>query len=216
MGCLLLYYVTDRTRFPGSEEERRAALLDRIAAAAAAGVDYIQLREKDLAPRVLESLARDARVRLEGTSTKLFINSRVDVAIAAGAQGVHLPANEVAPAEARRIFKAAGIAQPIVAASCHTADEVRSAHAGGADFVVFGPVFEKDGKAGTGVDRLREACVAAPLPVLALGGVTTANAAECMRAGAAGIAAIRLFQEGDRRSVEASFTPHGHPDKQTS
>lgn len=199
MACLLLYYITGRAEFSGD----LAVLLDRIAAAAHAGVDYIQLREKDLSARALESFARAARQCVEGTRTKLLINSRTDVAIAAGAHGVHLPANDLSPADARRIFTSAGIAQPVIATSCHTVDEVGRAHAEGADFVVFGPVFEKGGKAGVGLERLRAACSAAPLPVLALGGVTTGNAAECLRAGAAGLAGIRLFQEGDlKRTLE--------------
>lgn len=202
---MLLYYITDRSQFPGDEPTRRAQLLERISAAARAGVDYIQPREKDLAARDLESLARAAMQRLAGTPTRLLINSRSDVAIAAGAHGVHLRADDISPAGARRIFAVAGIAQPVIAVSCHTADEVRRAHVEGADLVVFGPVFEKSGGQGVGLDRLRQACTAAgPMPVLALGGVTAENAAECVHAGAAGVAGIRLFQGDDVvRSVAA-------------
>ena len=196
IDCLLLYYITD-SHFYGQGPARFAGLLDRIAAAAEAGVDYIQLREKDLSARDLEALGHQAMQRIQGTASKLLINSRTDIAIVTGAHGVHLPANDISPTDARRIFGAAGAPKPTIAVSCHSADEVRRAQAAGADFVVFGPVFEKSGSPGVGLDRLREACAAAPLPVLALGGVTVTNTADCLRAGAQGIAAIRLFQKGD-------------------
>lgn len=217
---MLLYYITDRRAFPGSPPEQRRALLAKIAEAARAGVDYIQLREKDLPIRELEALAAEAvavlaRVRLEDRSlkTRLLVNSRTDVALAVGADGVHLPAGDLLPSEARTIADAATRNSPpatrrfVVGVSCHTAEEVRAGHAHGADFAVFGPVFEKDGKIEGGLARLRAACAPAAaithtegaytgtMPVLALGGVTLANAAECLRAGAAGVAGIRLFQE---------------------
>ena len=108
----LLYYITDRTAFPGDERKRRFRLLDKIAEAAGAGVDYIQLREKDLCTRDLESLAREAvriilQLRTENRElrTDLLINSRTDLALATGAAGVHLPANDVSPEEVRKIWK---------------------------------------------------------------------------------------------------------------
>lgn len=207
---MLLYYITDRTQFSGGEAARRAQLLDRIGAAARTGVDYIQLREKDLPARELEALARGAveRVRAAGQKTRLLVNARADVAIAAGADGVHLPADEISPAEARRIFAAAGIDAAIIGISCHSVEEVRRAFAEGADLAVFGPVFEKDGASGVGLKRLGEACAASPglpvLPVLALGGVTMENARECLRAGSAGVAGIRLFQTGDLERLTES------------
>ena len=208
---MLLYYITDRTQFSGDEASRRAKLLDRIGSAARAGVNYIQLREKDLPARELETLAREAveRVRAAGQKTWLLVNSRVDVALAAGADGVHLPAGDISPIDARRIFAAAGINAAIIGVSCHSVDEVRRALAEGADVAVFGPVFEKDGAAGVGLKRLGEACAASPglpvLPVLALGGVTPENAGECVRAGAAGVAGIRLFQNGDLERTLTAF-----------
>src|ERR1700733_12038404 len=134
----LLYYITDRTQFPGDEHARRRALLAKIAEAAHAGVDYIQLREKDLSTRELEHLARESvgMIRQVGTEnrellTRLLINSRTDVALAAGADGVHLRSEDVSPLTVRSIWAevialapqtgAQSDAQrPLVAASCHT------------------------------------------------------------------------------------------------
>jgi thiamine-phosphate pyrophosphorylase len=202
----LLYYITDRSQFPGDEGARRPALLAKVAEAARAGVDYIQLREKDLSARELETLARQvvAAVRENSPSTRLLINSRMDVALAAGADGVHLRAGDVTPHEVRQVLEVSAHRPQatdhfLVAASCHTAADVILAESEAADFAVFAPVFEKKGLAKkdtqpTGLAALREAC-RAKIPVLALGGVSLENAASCRNAGAAGIAAIRLFQE---------------------
>jgi thiamine-phosphate pyrophosphorylase len=205
----LLYYITDRSQFRGDERARRRAQLAKVAEAARAGVDYIQLREKDLSARELETLAREVvtAVRENSPSTRLLINSRADVALAAGADGVHLRADDVAPHEVRRVVEISAL-RPLtadhflVAASCHTAADVFHAESEAADFVVFAPVFEKKAapvfeKKNTqaaGLAALREACQA-NIPVLALGGVNLENAASCLNTGAAGIAAIRLFQE---------------------
>jgi thiamine-phosphate pyrophosphorylase len=208
---LILYYITDRSVFSGDESEKRRRLLSKIAEAASAGVDYIQLREKNLVIRELEELATQAQRAVAGSRSRLLINSRLDVACAVGAAGVHLRSDDMAASEARSIFSFCGrdampIA-PVIAVSCHTDDEVALAESHGADFAVFGPVFEKNGRsARTGVDLLRKACrrpaaAASMIPVLALGGVTLANAAKCIAAGAAGIAGIRLFQENDVASV---------------
>jgi len=196
---VLLYYITDRKQFPGPEPRRRELLLARIAEAARAGVDYIQLREKDLPTRELESLAREAvgMVRETGNvkrETHLLINSRYDVALATGADGVHLPSDDIPASDARTVWSSRNV---IIAVSCHTAAEVRLAESQGADFAVFGPVFEKVGTSlSTGLDALRGACLG-HMPVLAIGGVTLENARACAAAGAAGIAAIRLFQQND-------------------
>jgi len=173
--------------------------LKKIAEAASFGVDYVQLREKDLPSRDLEWLAREAaeRIRASGSKTRLLINSRTDVALAAGADGVHLRSGDVSPEEVRRIWRAAkGREEPVVAVSCHTEGDVAAAEKAGADFVVFGPVFGKGEGAethATGLDLLR-AVSRRKIPVLALGAVATENAALCANAGASGIAGIRLFQ----------------------
>jgi thiamine-phosphate pyrophosphorylase len=213
----LLYYITDRSAFRGDAEERRQHLLDKIAEAAANGVDYIQLREKDLSGRELEMLAREAigvirekckpKPGVSQVATALLINSRSDVALATCAAGVHLRADDVSPQEVRTAWRRGASARahelapkaPQIAVSCHSPQEVAQAAANGANFAVFGPVFEKKGVpevAPAGLNTLREAC-RAKIPVLALGGIALENAVSCLRAGAAGIAAIRLFQENE-------------------
>ncbi len=210
----LLYYITDRTQFPGVEAFRRTRLLDKIAEATEAGMDYIQLREKDLTTRELESLAREAleiiresqlRTRNREPKTKLLINSRPDVALAVKADGVHLPAGDVTPAEVRRIAQcsAGALARVTISVACHSPEEVRRAQEAGANLALFAPVFEKKSAPGTkptGLEALRAACQY-KIPVLALGGVTLHNAAACLAAGAAGFSGIRLFQDHDLTEV---------------
>ena len=221
---MIFYYITDRKQFAGTAAEQRARLLAKIAEASRAGVDLIQLREKDLSARDLESLAKEAvrvvRENAGGKRTRLLINSRIDVAIAAEADGVHLRGNDIAASEARVIFTKAGVRKPVIGVSCHSVFEVRLAESHGADFAVFGPVFEKSGAAGQGLAGLRAACGQVPargveaavpagqMPVLVVGGVSRDNAAACVQAGAAGVAAIRLFQENDIASVIEDFKNH--------
>ena len=205
---MLLYYITDRMQFSGTERDKRLQLLRKIAECAAAGIHYIQLREKDLNTRQLQELGDEAgRLLAENTGTRLLINSRIDVALACGASGVHLPANDLPASEARAIFGRTGHAHPVIAASCHTIAEVSSAEAHGADFAVFGPVFEKnDHPNRAGLEQLERACsrpglAAKAMPILALGGITVENARRSQNAGASGIAAIRLFQQNDVAEV---------------
>ena len=209
---MFLYYITDRSQLSTNHDEALRLLLERISAAANAGVDAIQLREKDLSARELvelgnraaeiahHSLPRSAR----GMRTRLLINSRIDVAIACGADGVHLRSDDVSASDARVIFAHVGVSAPAIGVSCHTVQEVSLAEAQGADFAVYGPVFGKRGDKGaaTGLTSLRAAsrerrAAQHPMPVLALGGVTVANAVDCLKGGAGGIAGIRLFQNGN-------------------
>ncbi|MGO9087351.1 MAG: thiamine phosphate synthase [Candidatus Sulfotelmatobacter sp.] len=217
----LLYYITDRTAFPGAEAARRRRLLEKIAEAARAGVDYIQLREKDLPARDLESLAGEAIRAIKETgklatgnrqlATVLLINSRTDVALATGADGVHLRSDDISPQEVKKVWscgrgrlaRASSPQVPLIAVSCHSPAEAAQAAANGATLAVFAPVFEKKAApttSPTGLAMLEQACRAS-IPVLALGGVTLSNAQSCLAAGAAGIAAIRLFQENDIAEV---------------
>jgi thiamine-phosphate pyrophosphorylase len=204
---LLLYYITDRSQFPGDEVIRRCRLLENIAQAVRRGVDYIQLREKDLPTRELEMLAgkimaivRELRTGNQKLKTDVLINSRTDIAMACGADGVHLRSNDISAPEVRKIWTQCGVGglgRVTVGVSCHTPGEVANAAIQDADFAVFGPVFEKKAVPNTrptGLEALRQAC-RERIPVLALGGVTAENAASCIQAGAAGIAGIRLFQE---------------------
>jgi len=210
---VLSYYITDRTQFAGTEAERRAQLLQTIGRAAAAGVDYIQLREKNLGIRELEMLAREALrvIRSEGDA-RLLVNHRTDVALAIGADGVHLTGTDIAASEARTLAaKVCGGVQFLVAASCHSTQEVRLADSHGADFAVLAPIFEKAGvvEDGIGLEELGRAAQKDRSPdlrveagdtrrrfaVFALGGVTMERAPLCAAEGAAGIAGIRLFQQ---------------------
>jgi len=207
---LLLCYITDRKQFSRDEATRRRLLLQKIADAARCGVDFIQLREKDLAARELEALAHETvgivqkNVGAESRTlgTRLLVNSRTDIAIVVGADGVHLRSDDLSPSQVRTIWAASGAgsrARVTVSVSCHSAEDVRRAAADGADFALFGPVFERQGAAQIGpggLDNLRRACKE-KIPVLALGGVTVESAQSCLDAGAAGISGIRLFQEND-------------------
>lgn len=201
---MLLYYITDRFQFAGDEAARRSQLLTTIAQAARYGVDYIQLREKDLSPHDLETLACTIlRTENQKLKTVFLINSRADIALACGAQGVHLRSNDISPSEVRRIWTQCGAGVPArvtVGVSCHTRSEVACAAKEGADFAVFGPAFEKESTKPAGLEALHEACQE-KIPVLALGGITLENAEACIQAGAAGIAAIRLFQENEMIEV---------------
>jgi thiamine-phosphate pyrophosphorylase len=206
--AVLLCYITDRSQFPGSPADQDRRLLEKIAECAAAGVDYVQLREKDLSVGALEELAHKAVASMPaGSHTRLLINTRIDVALAAGAHGVHLPGRDLPASEARVIWDRAGKTGAIIGVSAHTAEEVARAEANGADFAIFAPVFEKSGVANpVGIAQLWQAChrphpAGAPLPVLALGGVTVENARQCLDAGATGIAGIRLFQQHDAKQT---------------
>jgi len=215
---LQLYYITDRRQFPGGPEEQERRLLEKIGECAAAGIEYIQLREKELSTRALEELARKAAAAVRGSGARLLINSRTDVAVAAGAHGVQLPANDLQASEVRAVFSLldqalfdqarAGRRAPIIGVSAHSLEDVAYAEAHGADFAVFAPVFEKKGLANSaGLEQLRLICrrPGAAMPVFALGGINLKNARLCIEAGAAGIAGIRLFQENDVRNVVSAL-----------
>ena len=169
-------------------------ILDQVSAAVAAGVQLIQLREKKLTARVLFELTARAAEITHATSTRLLVNDRADVASGAGADGVHLTTRSLEPKIVRRTFGDGFL----IGASTHSVAEATNARGGGADFVVFGPIFSTPSKeeygSSLGVDRLAEvAAELAAFPVLALGGISIDNARECLRAGATGIAGISLF-----------------------
>jgi thiamine-phosphate pyrophosphorylase len=211
---LLLYYITDRRQFPGDEPARRAALLKRITEAARCGVSYVQLREKDLSGRELETLARAVVCSVREnppagggkSATQILINSRTDIAITCAADGVHLTSTDVDPADVRSLWCGADareVTVPTIAVSCHSAQDVARAASAGADLAVFAPIFEKRDAPDVrpvGLQALRDVC-RQPIPVLALGAITLENAPQCIHAGAAGIAAIRLFQQNDIADV---------------
>jgi thiamine-phosphate pyrophosphorylase len=174
-------------------------LLAAIRRAADAGVDWIQIREKDLEARALAAVVRLALESSRDTAAKIFVNDRLDVAIAGGAAGVHLGEMSLPVETVVQWRRSAGRMEFQIGVSCHSIEASKAAQGGGADYIFFGPVFPTPSKAAfgppQGIERLREVCMAVQIPVLAIGGVTLENVASCMEAGAAGIAAIRLFQE---------------------
>lgn len=172
-----------------------------MSAAVAAGLALIQLREKRLTTRVLFELVEQSVALTRGSATHLLVNDRADVAAAAGADGVHLTTQSIDATTIRRTFGE----NFLIGVSTHSLAEAEVAKEGGADFVVFGPVFATPSKERFGPPTgLREiesvAKWLAPFPVLALGGVEVTNARDCLRAGASGIAGISLFEEPDRIS----------------
>ena len=179
-------YITDR--------RQTKSLLDTIASILVSGADWIQIREKDLPARELFELVRSAMALPNPRGVKFIINSRMDVALATGAGGLHLPADSI-PADRWRAIAPPGF---LIGVSCHTVDEVRAAESSGADYVFFGPVFAPLSKlsdlAPRGLDQLQEAAAAVKIPVFALGGITRENTSACVEAGAAGVAGISLFQ----------------------
>ena len=202
----ILCYVTDRRSLPlEPQTDARAALLERIAAILSAGVDLVQIREKDLSAKALASVTRQALTLCATSSRKrrdgarILVNDRLDIALAEGADGVHLGESSLPVSEAKRLveLRAAG-KNFLVGVSCHSIESAKSAERDGADYVIFGPVFDTPSKAAfgapQGIDRLAQVCNFVSIPVLAIGGITLENAPGCFAAGAAGIAAIRLFQ----------------------
>jgi len=164
-----------------------------VRAASRAGVDLVQLRERDLDGGPLLRVVEACVEAVRGTRTRVVVNDRLDVAIAAGAHGVHLRADSFAAPHVR-----AHVASPfLVGRSIHSVGQaVEASAAGGLDYLVFGTVFptaSKPGRAAAGVTGLAAVTAATRLPVLAVGGVTMQNLADVMAAGAAGAAAIGMF-----------------------
>jgi thiamine-phosphate pyrophosphorylase len=197
----LIYYITDRRQLPQNGGLDRA-LCEKVRAAFAAGVDYVQVREKDMEggplAKLVEELARmpEKFGRPTGSrrAARLLVNDRLDVARTCGADGVHLPADSLPVAAVRK-----WVGQDwIIGVACHSVEEVERAAEAGADHVLVAPVFDTASKPGMkpmGLERFAEICRRAPIPVFALGGVTPENARACLAAGAAGLAGIRLFQQ---------------------
>jgi thiamine-phosphate pyrophosphorylase len=166
------------------------ALPERARDAAAAGVDWVQVRERSLSDAALLRLATAVQAAVAGSATRVLVSGRPDLAMAAGAAGVQLPEAGLPVREVRRAFPAL-----VVGASCHSLEAARRAEDGGADFVVLGPVFATPGKEERrlGTERLQEVARALRVPVYAIGGIDVSSAAGAVAAGARGLAAIRLF-----------------------
>jgi thiamine-phosphate pyrophosphorylase len=194
----ILYLITDggttRRTGPASPEFKR--LLSLVRAATLAGIDLIQLREKKLSARVLYELAVEAAAITRQASTRLLINDRADIALAAGCDGVHLTTRSL---EAGIVREAFGI-DFLIGVSAHSVEEASAARRQGADFAVLGPIFDTPSKRiygpPLGVRKLKAAATElAGFPLIAIGGITPESAPMVLGAGASGIAAIRLFSE---------------------
>ncbi len=238
---ILCYVTSGRSLSLSTPSDFSSALNQKIAAVASAGVDWIQLREKQLCARELSNLAREAFRRApvypggERARARMIVNDRLDVAIAERADGVHLGENGVPVNETKLFLESLRVAQaplftptleghapalpalglPVTArtapqnfllgVSCHSLEGAKAAARDGASYVFFGPIFATPSKAAfgqpQGAARLAEVCLSVSIPVLAIGGITLENAAVCIKAGAAGIAAIRLFQDAPDASA---------------
>lgn len=205
----ILCYVTDG-QLMGKfdfDKQARKTLLSKIEAAASAGVDWIQIREKDLCGRDCALLAGDALRSVAKSSAagaaspaRLLVNDRLDVALSEGTDGVHLGEHGLPVSEAKRLRAArAGHKNFLIGVSCHSLEAAKSAERDGADYIFFGPVFATPSKSAygppQGLECLAQVSSAVLIPVIAIGGITMENATRCLGAGAAGLAAIRLFQE---------------------
>ena len=200
--------VTDRRLYadvatPATEDDVSAAIAAAAGRAASAGVGLVQIRERLLEVASLLSLAAMIRSSIDGTGARMLVNERIDVALAADADGVHLPADAPSCARARAIVPESFL----VGRSVHSLQEAVSAEEqGGCDYLIFGTVFESRSKpAGhpvAGLEALAQVCAAVRLPVLAIGGVTVERAADVARAGAAGVAAIGLFATGGQGELD--------------
>jgi thiamine-phosphate pyrophosphorylase len=203
----LLCYVTDRRSLPlSTSTDAHHLLFDSVERAAAAGVDWIQLREKDFSGKEWQELVAESlrRIALAGSSCRIFVNDRLDVALACGAGGVHLSENGIPVSEACRLrdefFSSRGEKPDfLVGVSCHSLGASLGAARAGADYIYFSPIFSTPSKANygppQGIDRLAAVCRAVTIPVIAIGGISAENAVSCFQAGATGVAAIRMFQE---------------------
>jgi thiamine-phosphate pyrophosphorylase len=199
-----LCYITDRKAL----EPR--PLLSLIREAVQAGIGLVQIREKDLPTRALLQLVESAVAAAKGSETRIVVNDRLDVALAAGADGVHLGTQSIPPQAVRE----RGSEGFLIGVSCHSREAVKAAETAGADYVVLGPIFETPSKIAygppLGLDMLRQTAAVARVPILALGGVSVERARACLEAGATGIAGIRIFQDAPQlaarvREMRARF-----------
>ena len=208
--------VTDRLRLGGDREQ---ALVERVGAAARAGVHLVQVRERDLAARPLTRLVERCVEAVRGTRARVLVNDRVDVALSAGAHGVHLRGDSMPAARARILAPPAFL----IGRSVHAQDEaLRAEDGGGLDYLLFGTVFataSKPGAAATGLDALARVAAATRLPVIAIGGMSAHTIHAVGGTGAAGFAAIGLFADQPPDQLQVSVqqaslafdTPRGVP-----
>lgn len=198
-----IYLISNRQAFRQSAEASEGVTVRRqieaIGLAASAGCDLIQIREKDLPAREMLALTRMAIEVARPHGARVLVNDRLDVALAANADGVHLTATSLSAAEARAITDGLGRPEFMIGVSTHSLEEAEAAQSQGADFIVSGPVFDTLSKRAfgepMGIARFSEICSRIRIPVLALGGITPQNFRQPLEAGAAGIAGIGLFTD---------------------
>lgn len=196
----LIYLITKGDATVSNFPEKRTEILDLIGVAVEEKVSLIQLREKALTARLLFELARDAAAITRGSETRLLVNDRADIALAAKADGVHLAGDSISTSVIRSTFPKGFL----IGVSTHSGDSATQASNDGADFAVFGPVFETPGKGRPqGIEKLKQVCAKVlPFPVLALGGVNEQTFASVLEAGAEGFAAIRALNDpGSLRAI---------------
>jgi thiamine-phosphate pyrophosphorylase len=196
INCLITPGRATRETTPASEEFLE--LLALVARAVAARVALVQLREKGLSARFMYELAARSAALARGTETRVLVNDRADIARAASCDGVQLTTRSLEAGVVRRAFGP----DFLVGVSTHSLAEALAAQAGGADFALFGPVFDTPSKRAygppLGLEALGEAARAlSPFPLLAVGGISPENARAVLDAGAAGVAAIRMFAEAE-------------------
>ncbi len=215
----LLYLISNRRAFRRSPELSELSELSEspelsghlqieiIGQAARAGCRLIQIREKDLGARALCEFTRAVIEKARPYGAKVLVNDRLDVAIVAGADGVHLPVSSLPAAAVRVYVSRLGLSDFLIGVSTHSLGEAREAESGSADFIVLGPVYDTPSKRASGpplgIEYFAEVCRAVNIPVLALGGIEISNFHEPLRRGAAGIAAIRLFT--DRQNLKQNI-----------
>ena len=208
-----LCYITDQRAL------KPKPLLPRVFEAVQAGVDLIQIREKDLPTRDLVALVQAAAKYASGTHTRIVVNDRLDVALAVGAAGVHLGTQSLPPEFVRRCVPK----DFLVGASCHSVDDALGAEAAGADYVLLGPIFPTPSKLPygppLGLETLRAAATRVKIPLLALGGINVERVKPCLEAGATGVAGISIFQDCDSleprvRAMRNQFLGAGSRSKQ--
>jgi thiamine-phosphate pyrophosphorylase len=194
----LIYLITsgETTGQTTRTSEEFASLLRLVEAAVDVKVDFVQLREKQLSAAVLYQLTESAAALTRGSTTRLLVNDRSDIARTAGADGVHLTSSSIPTDVVRKTFGS----EFLIGVSTHSLKEAANAHEKGADFVVFGPIFETSSKQRYGRPLGPEELVKVtsrltPFPVLALGGITSQRVAECFRGGAQGMAGISMFND---------------------
>ena len=208
LSAPLIYPITEGLADESNFDQQLSQIMSNAIAAAEAGVALFQLREKQLSAKLLFELTAAIVRETKGTGLQLIVNGRPDIALAAGAVGVHLPVNGLPIADVRRTF-GSGL---LIGASCHTIEELSAARENGADFATFGPIFASPGKGEPkGIGDLHSAASAVEdFPVLALGGVSIEKINEVAATGAAGVAAIRALSSPEKivafaRRMEFAF-----------